>query len=80
MNANLNAVFEKAKADVKFAKDLFADPASACVAEHLTLSTGDIAILNEVMKEVQKYFGEKLYIAAQSPRILGNTFCFFICQ
>ena len=73
--STMKNVFEKVKSDVNFAKELFGDPEKACNSAGITPNETEKKILNNTIQDVQKYFGEKLYLASESPDVLWNAVC-----
>ena len=61
---DLVLVFEKAKADTKFAKDVFSNEVKACENAGIELSKTELRILGDAIKEAHKYLIERLYLVA----------------
>lgn len=74
-SSNLTLVFEKAKSDASFAKEVFSDPTRACDAAGIKLNRTEIKILGDAMKDAHKYFIERLYMASQPTEVLANIGC-----
>ncbi|MBM4329518.1 MAG: hypothetical protein FJ118_20440 [Deltaproteobacteria bacterium] len=79
MANGLKAVYEKAKTDAAFAKELVFDPTAACRNAGISLNKTEIKLLGDAMAEVRKYFADKLLLLTQGAEVLGHNGCIGIC-
>ena len=79
MSANLKTVFQKAREDINFAKELFANPVAACENAGISLNKTEIKLIAEAMQEIRTHFFARLYTISQPPEVLGHFGCLYAC-
>jgi hypothetical protein len=73
-------VFEKAHTDTKFAKDLFMNPESTCVAAGIKLNRTEMRLLGESMNHARTYFLERIFLLAYAQPSRGDNYFCISCE
>ena len=76
MEDKLKEVFDRVKGDSQFAKELLFDGVvPTCKKTEISLNSGQVKILEDAIRNIRRYYLEKMYIVAQEPDVLGNIGC-----
>jgi hypothetical protein len=73
-------VFEKARSDTKFAKELFMDPAAACRSAGISLDKTETKLLSASMNQARTYFLERVFLLASAQTSRGDNYCCISCE